>query len=144
MFYGDKVQDTRQLFFSSWAKFQQKKPLLPLEQQIVDVIISHPEYQCIIENPKDYQNTNFFPEMGETNPFLHMGLHLAIREQVATDRPAGMARYYGLLIDKIHDPMKVEHLMMDQLAETIWLAQKNHQMPDEQAYLNRLKTLCSC
>jgi hypothetical protein len=29
------------------------------------------------------------PGEGE-NPFLHMGLHLALREQIATDRPAGI------------------------------------------------------
>ncbi|WP_204318325.1 DUF1841 family protein [Serratia marcescens] len=46
-------------------------------------------------------------ELGETNPFLHMGLHLAVREQVATDRPQGIRTVYTKLIEKYQDPMVV-------------------------------------
>jgi hypothetical protein len=141
MFYGDSIQETRQMFFNSWEKYRQKKLLLPLEDQIVQVILAHPEYHKMLEDYEKYQNQNYFPEMGETNPFLHMGLHLGIREQIATDRPVGIHAIYQKLVQKYADPLAVEHLMMEQLAECLWRAQKNNLPPDEQNYLNTLAGL---
>lgn len=141
MFYGDTVQETRQMFFTSWDKYQHKKPLLPLENEIVHVILAHPEYHKILENSNKFQQHTYYPELGETNPFLHMGLHLAVREQIATDRPAGITLVYNNLVKKYIDPLAVEHLIMDQLAECLWLSQKNNLPPDEQHYLNTLAAL---
>lgn len=142
MFYGDTIQDTRQLFFMSWDKYLRKQNLLPLENEIVQVILAHPEYHKILENINKFQDHTYYPEFGETNPFLHMGLHLAIREQIATDRPAGINAIYSNLIKKFADPMHVEHLIMDQLAECLWLSQKNNLPPDENHYLDTLASLC--
>jgi len=141
MFYGDTIQETRQMFFASWDKYQHKKPLLPLENEIVQVILAHPEYHKVIENYHKFQQQSYFPESGDTNPFLHMGLHLAVREQVATDRPTGINAAYKHLVKKYGDPLAVEHLIMDQLAECLWLAQKNNLPPDEKHYLQALNIL---
>lgn len=141
MFYGDTIQETRQIFFSSWEKYQKKMVLSPLENEIVQVILAHPEYHKILENQHKFQQQSYFPELGEPNPFLHMGLHLGIREQVSTDRPVGIKAIYTHLIQKYNDPLTVEHLMMEQLAECLWLSQKNNQPPDEIHYLRRLADL---
>lgn len=141
MFYGDSIQEIRKLYFSSWENYKLKKPLSALEQQIVQVIIDHPEYHQVLNNQYTYQDHNYYPELGETNPFLHMGLHLGIREQVATNRPAGIQHIFEQLLAKHADPLHVEHLMMEQLAESIWLAQRNNTMPDEMQYLTNLSTL---
>lgn len=141
MFYGNTVQETRQLFFVSWDKYLQKKTLSPLEHEIVQVLLAHPEYHKIIENKNKYQEHDYYPEFGETNPFLHMGLHLAVREQIATDRPVGIRTTYNKLVKKYFDPLIVEHLIIDQLAECLWLAQKNNLPPDEQQYLNNIANL---
>ncbi|WP_131795663.1 DUF1841 family protein [Fluoribacter gormanii] len=141
MFYGDTIQETRQMFFSSWEKFQQKKLLSPLENQIVQVILAHPEYHKMLENQDKFEQQSYFPESGQPNPFLHMGLHLAIREQIATDRPAGISAIFKNLINKYNDSLTVEHLMMEQLAECLWLSQKNNIPPDEHQYLQILASL---
>lgn len=141
MFYGDKVQDTRQLFFLSWQKYCQKQSLEPLEQQIVDVIKDHPEYHSLLENPAGANDKAYFPELGQTNPFLHLGLHLAIRDQLSTDRPVGVIQTYKKLVQKYKDSLEVEHLMMDCFAECLWLAQRNNQLPDEKKYLASLNAL---
>lgn len=138
MFYGNSIQEIRQFYFTSWQKFKQKQELVPLEQQIVDVILAHPEYQPFLDNPAQFKEHQYYPELGDTNPFLHMGLHLAIRDQIATDRPLGIKKIYQTLLAKKADPMQVEHLMMDRLAEQMWLAQKNKVAPDEQSYLAAL------
>ena len=77
----------------------------------------------------------------KSNPFLHMGLHLAIREQVATDRPAGIAAIHRKLSRKSGDPHQAEHQMIDCLAESLWESQRNNQPPDELKYLERLQRL---
>lgn len=141
MFYGDTIQETRQIFFTSWNKYQQAKPLLPLEHEIVQVILAHPEYHKTLENPNQFQQKSYSPELGETNPFLHLGLHLSIREQVATDRPAGINVIYKNLLKKYTDPLTVEHLMMEQIAECLWHSQKNNVPTDENSYLNNLRNL---
>jgi hypothetical protein len=141
MFYGDTIQETRQMFFTSWKKYQHKELLSPLEHEIVQVILAHPEYHKILENQNKFQQQSYFPELGEPNPFLHMGLHLAVREQVATERPVGINAIYKNLVKKYHDPLVVEHLIMEQLAECLWLSQKNNVPPDEHHYLQILANL---
>ncbi len=144
MFYGDKIQDTRQMFFSSWQKYRQKQPLLPLEQQVVDVIIAHPEYHIMLDAPAGLKDQAYLPEMGQTNPFLHMGLHLAIRDQISTNRPAGVSNIYKRLLRKYTDLLMVEHLMMENLAECLWQAQRSHSAPNEKNYLDALSRLLDC
>ncbi len=141
MFYSDNVQDTRQLFFSSWYKYRHKQVLLPLEQQIVDVILIHPEYHALLETTLPSNEQTYFPELGQTNPFLHMGFHLAVRDQVGTDRPPGIRDIYQQLVNKHADTAAVEHLLIEHLAECLWQAQRNKTMPDETAYLNACRHL---
>ncbi|KTD11661.1 hypothetical protein Lgra_1119 [Legionella gratiana] len=141
MFYGDTIQETRHMFFSSWEKYQQRVLLSPLEHEIVQVILAHPEYHKMLGNQYKFQQQSYSPELGEPNPFLHMGLHLAVREQISTDRPIGISAIYTKLLQKYHDPLAVEHLIMEQLAECLWLSQKNNLPPDETYYLHVLANL---
>lgn len=142
MFYGDSVSDTRKIFFESWGKYITKKPLEPVEQQIVDVIIDHPEYHQMLEK-KVNDDTAYFPEFGETNPFLHMGLHIAIREQVSTNRPAGITLVYQQLVRQKSSNLEAEHAMMECLAESLWQAQRSSSMPNESEYLACCQRLLS-
>jgi len=70
-----------------------------------------------------------------------MGLHLGIREQVATNRPAGIQSVYSALTTRCGDAHDAEHQMIDCLAETLWEAQSQNTAPDEQKYLERLHRL---
>lgn len=139
MIFGQDKQELRQMYIDAWRKSQAGDILSPLEDQIAAVISDHPEYQAML-TPAALDEA-FTPERGETNPFLHMGLHLAIREQVGTDRPPGIAAHFSKLRAKTGDQHATEHRAMDCLAETLWEAQSNNTMPDEQAYLERLRRL---
>ncbi|WP_133127662.1 DUF1841 family protein [Legionella nagasakiensis] len=140
MFYSNEVRDTRALFFSSWKKYKEKQSLLPLEKQIAAIIIEHPEYHSFLEEGM-LNETPYFPEIGQTNPFLHMGLHLAVRDQIATNRPVGIAVIYKTLLKRHGDPLVVEHMLMDHLAECLWLAQRYQTTPDEKKYLRACQQL---
>lgn len=139
MFYH-QANETRKQFYKSWAKFLNKEILSPLEQQIVDVINLHPEYHTLL-NDSSTIDSNYSPELGQTNPFLHMGLHLALREQISTNRPAGIQKIFHQLQLRKNDIMGVEHTMIDCLARFLWEAQQKQSMPDERAYLEALKRL---
>lgn len=105
------------------------------------MILEHPEYHPIFNNRNKFQEHNYYPALGESNPFLHLGLHLAIRDQIKSDRPLGIAPIYNQLLKKYHHPLTVEHLLMEQLAECLWLSQRNNTPPDEKHYLSNLVSL---
>jgi len=127
------------MYTESWRKYLADAPLSPLEAQIAAVISEHPEYHGAIDGSGD--GRDWLPEHGETNPFLHMGLHLALREQVATDRPRGIRAVHRRLQRRFDTAHDAEHRMIDVLAESLWEAQSRNQPPDEQRYLERLERL---
>ncbi len=110
-----------------------------LEAIIADVIRLHPEYHPLLERGPAVLDKDWLPEGGETNPFLHMGMHIAIREQLSIDRPAGIKTAYEALLKKTGDVMQAEHAMLECLGETLWRAQRENQLPDEEAYLDCIK-----
>jgi hypothetical protein len=137
----DNVHDIRLQFVEAWTHYQQNLKLNALEQQIAQVILLHPEYQPVLTPNNPQLQRRYFPELGETNPFLHMGLHLGLREQVQTNRPLGIQSIYNTLCSTYQDPHAAEHALMNCLAEAILLAQTNQTAPDETAYLNACKQL---
>ena len=118
IFANQNRDQLRQMYVDAWHKHRNKLPLSPLEAQIADVIALHPEYQSLFDDAEKILDKDWTPEQGATNPFLHMGLHLAIREQINTDRPMGIRTQHQrlLLKDQPHD---VEHRMVECLAEAL-------------------------
>jgi hypothetical protein len=141
MIFGQDRAELRRMYADAWRKRGDKLPLTPLETQIADVIEMHPEYHGEVSS--DDLDRDFTPDGGRTNPFLHMGLHLGIREQVATNRPAGIAAVYHALAANTGDAHVAEHAMIECLAETLWEAQSQNQPPNEEKYLERLLRLCN-
>ena len=123
------------MYFAIWQKHQHQQPLEPLEQQVLAVILEHPEYHDLLNDRDKYIDKDYLPEFGESNPFLHMGLHLGIREQVQTNRPAGITEIYNALCKDF------AHEMMECLVEQIWQQQKNNQPPNEADYLRQLRAI---
>ncbi len=138
MIFGQDRGELRRMYADAWQKRCDKQILSPLEAQIAQVIEEHPEYLDAVTGDLDQ---DFAVEGGKTNPFLHMGLHLGLREQVATDRPAGIRRVFESLAARCGDPHEAEHRMIDCLAETLWESQRNNLPPDEALYLERLRKL---
>jgi Domain of unknown function (DUF1841) len=136
MFSNDRGE-MRKIFFEAWRKHKERLPLETLEVQLIDIMLEHEEYHPILDDPNGFSEENF----GAENPFLHMSLHLAIKEQVATDRPPGIKAIYNKLRAKLGDTLKVEHAMMYCLSEVLWEAQEKNLMPDEENYLATLQSL---
>ncbi len=131
----------RAVYIDAWRKRRAGLPMEPLEMQVADVIELHPEYHASLEAGGEVVDRDYTPEGGQSNPFLHMGLHLAVRDQLATDRPPGIRRAFEDVVRRMGDSHEAEHRMIDCLAETLWEAQRSGLPPDEQTYLERVRRL---
>lgn len=142
MFPRDR-RSLRDMYVEAWRRHGEGLPMEPLQAQVADVIADHPEYQPLLEGDEEALERDWTPGDGETNPFLHMGMHLAIREQVATDRPPGIAGIHRRLAGRLGDAHAAEHAMMECLGEALWRARRDGHPPDEAAYLEALRRLAA-
>jgi Domain of unknown function (DUF1841) len=138
MLYGQDRRALREVFFAAWRKHQAGEPLTGVEPLIVAVVRRHPEYQELLEQPEASADRDWLPELGESNPFLHMAMHLAIEEQLTIDQPAGLRGHYAALTRRLGDEHAAQHLVMECLGEMLWHAGRSGTAPDAQRYLDCL------
>ena len=111
--FGQDRTELRQMFFTSWKKHQSKQLMEPLEAVVAKIIELHPEYHTLLEDENAQLDKDYTPEMGQTNPFLHMAMHISIQEQLSTKRPPGIEQLHQSILKKNKDPHETEHLMME-------------------------------
>ncbi|NDP48700.1 MAG: DUF1841 family protein [Sulfuriferula multivorans] len=136
--FNPSRDQVRQFFFAVWAKYRAGQPLAGAEQPALDAVLAHPEYHGILDQPERYQERDYLPEAGETNPFLHLSMHLAIAEQLSVDQPPGIRERYQQLIKQHSDAMDAQHAIMECLGEMIWQVQRHQTAFDSAAYLRCL------
>jgi len=134
--YQPTRDQARQFLFDTWSKYQQQQSLTDLESIALDVILMHPEYHALLEATEHNLDQNYFPEMGETNPFLHINLHLSVIEQIQINQPTGISEHYKQLLRHFQDKHDAQHVLLECLAETIWHAQRAQIPLDSQHYLD--------
>ena len=132
--------EIRGIYLSVWQKMQTRAVLEPMEAMIANVIELHPEYHALLDDGPEARDQEFTPEQGQTNPFLHMGMHIALREQAGSDRPAGIQAIHQRLTRQ-RGEHEAEHAMMECLGAALWQAQRDAREPDEAAYLECLRRL---
>lgn len=138
--FGQDRDQLRRFFRNSWNKRLNGQPLQPLEKLVAQIIEQHPEYHPQLHD-EEQLHSDFSPARGETNPWLHMGMHITLGEQVGADRPTGIRDIYRLILARYPDPHEAEHAMIDCLGVILWEAQRAGRMPDEAAYLECLRRL---
>lgn len=135
MFESQSRDQLRLAYINAWSKYQRGLPLEPLEAQIAAVIERHPEYQPLVRDAARALDHTPMAGGGVQNPFLHMGLHMALHEQVTTDRPAGIRTLHKRLQERFGEHAG-EHILMEALNEILWQAQRDGVTPDEARYLS--------
>ena len=140
--FNPSRDQVRQFFFDAWAKTRAGQDLTDLERIAAGHIGRHPEYHALLEAPERSRDRDWTPDMGETNPFLHLSLHLSISEQLSIDQPPGVKTRFDALVQRLGDIHAAEHGVMDCLAEMIWRAQRDNLPPDGAAYLLCLEKKC--
>ncbi len=141
MFYTQDRGKMRQFMCEVWRKQSADEVMNPIEAVIGRVIAQHPEYHKLFENSEASKERDYLPEMGETNPFLHISMHIALQEQIGSNRPFGVTDLHQQLANKKGSAHDAEHAMMECLSEMIWKAQRQNIVPDEVAYMESLKKL---
>lgn len=136
--FNPSREQVRRFFCDAWRKHLDRLPLVGAEVTAVDLVSRHPEYQGLMANTEAALDRDWTPEGGETNPFLHLSLHLAIHEQISIDQPPGIRQSYQALLTRMeaHD---AEHILLECLGETIWKAQRQGGPMDAQAYLESIR-----
>ena len=120
----DQVRDT---FFTAWRKYRAGEPLVGIETIALDVILAHPEYHAVLNEPERYRERDY---VDEANPFLHMSLHVALEEQLSIDQPPGIVARFRSLVARRGERHPALHEAIECLAETIWRAQRDNAPPD--------------
>ena len=141
MFGGQDRGETRAVFFRAWRAYREGRPLEGVEQLIVQVALRHPEYHSLLDHPETMRDRDYFPESGETNPFLHLGMHIAIEEQLSIDQPPGIRGYYRKMLKQLPDEHAVQHRIMECMGEMLWQANRQAVVPQESVYLDCLRRL---
>lgn len=139
--FAPNRDEARHFLFDTWRKYRQREILSGLEDMALAVILQHPEYHAMLDDPERYLDRDYLPEMGETNPFLHMSMHLSIAEQLSIDQPPGIRERFQRILKKTGSEHDAAHVVMECLAEMIWQAQRANSAPDAAVYFDCLDRL---
>ncbi len=125
----------RRFFVDAWNKKLRQLPATPLETVAADLVAMHPEYHDLFAAGEEALAREWTPEDGQTNPFLHLSLHLAIEEQLSIDQPPGIRAGFERLLRRHGDRHAALHAVLECLGETVFRASRDGTPPDGAAYL---------
>ncbi|HEV7431811.1 MAG TPA: DUF1841 family protein [Steroidobacteraceae bacterium] len=141
LFAGQDRNAMREAWRTAWARHLERLPLAPLQAQMTALVALHPEYHAQLGQGPAIEARDLEDSPAVGHAFLHLGLHLALREQLTTDRPSGIALIHKRLSARHQEGHVAEHRMMGVLEQTLWEAQRAGRMPDEVQYLETLRRL---
>lgn len=147
MLFNPTLKEVRQFFHHAWEKSlqsQKNNVLSPIEQIALYWMQRHPEYHNLLNGPiQALENAQFLPEAGQTNPFLHLSMHLSISEQLSIDQPPGIRAAHQKLSQKLDDEHAAAHTIMECLGQILWQAQRDQTEPDSQRYIELIEQAAS-
>jgi hypothetical protein len=134
--FNPSRDEVREMFFEAWRKYRQGLPLVGIEAAALDVVLEHPEYHAVLDDPERHRGRDY---TDEANPFLHMSLHLALEEQLSIDQPPGIRGRWQALAARAGNRHEALHQAIECLAEMLWRAQRDGAPPDAAVYLSCLE-----
>lgn len=137
--FNPSRNEARAFLFDLWDKHRAGAPLTAIESMALAIVLEHPEYHPVLADRERYLERDWRPEGGETNPFLHLQMHLAVEEQASIDQPPGIRAALERLARRHGSAHDARHHVMECLAEVIWNAQRHGAPFDNGAYLRCLE-----
>lgn len=128
--------DVRRFFCSVYAKSRASQPLEAIETIASQWLDEHPEYHADLMDAEAAVVKQYDGEGGQTNPFLHLSMHLSISEQCSIDQPRGIRQAVELLTARRNSLHDAHHETMDCLGQMMWESQRSGQPPDGAAYID--------
>jgi hypothetical protein len=123
--FNPSRDDVRRFFCAVWRKHREGNVLTPIEATAQKWIAAHPEYHALLEDEERALAEEFSVERGESNPFLHLSMHLALEEQLSIDQPQGIVAAYRRLAERTGSMHDAAHEAMECLGEIVWQAQRS-------------------
>jgi hypothetical protein len=139
--FNPSREEVRQFFCDAWSKHQASGILSPMESIAARWMVEHPEYHALLNDPQQAKEAEYTPEKGQTNPFLHLSMHMSITEQVQIDQPPGIREASRQLTIKLDSEHEAQHKIMECLGQVLWSAQRDGTPPDMVTYVELIKRL---
>jgi len=137
----EQLRAHRQIFWDAWDRARQGLPLDAMQVRIARVIEMHPEYHHFFDDMESFLERDFHVDDG-MNPYLHLSLHLALEEQIATRQPPEVGgALEHLMRTKGIDRHEALHHLLEILAESVYFAQREGKDPDVLLYLHKVREL---
>lgn len=134
--------DVRRFFCETWRKHQQREILSPLESMALHWLQQHPEYEPDVSDLEAALAADYSVERRQTNPFLHLSMHLTITEQLAIDQPPGIRAAWQKLAQKLDSEHEAQHQIMECLGQMVWQSQRTGLPPDGVQYMACVNSKC--
>ena len=134
-------EEVRRFFCDTWKKKTENQILTPMEIIASDWMLEHPEYHTLLADPEGAVAQDYTPERGETNPFLHLSMHLSISEQISINQPPGIKAVAEKLAKKLGSEHEAQHAIMECLGQVMWEAQRQGQALNPEKYFEALQKL---
>lgn len=141
MMFNPSKDQVRDFFCLAWKKHQDSGVLTPLESIAARWIIEHPEYHQLLNHPEEAKTQDFSVENGQTNPFLHLSMHMSLSEQTQIDQPVGIRQISRQLMIKLDSEHSAHHQMMECLGRVLWESSQTGNEPNLQSYIEELQLL---
>ena len=127
--------DVRRFFCSVYAKARSGQALEAIETIAGAWMDEHPEYQGDFADVENALRKMSEAAEGQTNPFLHLSMHLSISEQCSIDQPRGIRKAVESLTHRLNSLHDAQHAAMECLGKMLWESQRSGLAPDGEAYI---------
>jgi hypothetical protein len=137
--FNPSQQDVRRFFCETYRKHHANDILTPLEAIARDWLMQHPEYADHLADEEQALAMDYSVERGQSNPFLHLAMHLSITEQISIDQPPGIRAAFQNLARRLDSEHEAHHEIMECLGQMIWNSQRTGLPPDGEAYIECIR-----
>jgi hypothetical protein len=133
--FNPSPSDVRRFFCNAYAKARAGEPMDAIEIIASQWMNEHPEYAADFADVDVALAAVYDAQNGQTNPFLHLSMHLSISEQCSIDQPRGIRQAVELLTHKRNSLHDAHHDAMDCLGTMLWESQRAGRPPDGDNYV---------
>ena len=133
--FSPSQADVRRFFCSTYSKALAGLPLEAIETIAARWMDEHPEYAADFADEAAALRAMGDVKDGQTNPFLHLSMHLSISEQCSIDQPRGIRQAVELLTHRRNSLHQAHHEAMECLGAMLWESQQSGRAPDGHAYI---------
>ena len=133
--FNPSQADVRRFFCAVHAKSITGEPMENLETLASQWLAEHPEYHPELADIEAALLRRYEGAQGQSNPFLHLSMHLSISEQCSIDQPRGIRQAVELLAARRSSVHEAHHEAMECLASMLWESQRSGTPPDGQQYV---------